>query len=190
MPKLCEKCGEAGDKKCAICKKVYYCCKAHQVEEWGSHRERCHSDWTVVFKGKIDDYWGQSESFSFQEPMSRKDKKALLGKDNAAANEFVRRLQKSMYLSNSVNLNNLKPWRCTRVAPPSVPNKPKCKGAIASGCVMHSAEMHMWIDQPEKQLVIEVSDNEIFPLCTDCVKIIFDNETLREVDRDGCAITV
>lgn len=41
-PNLCNVCGMKAPSHCSKCKKVYYCCRQHQVTDWhGEHKEIC-----------------------------------------------------------------------------------------------------------------------------------------------------
>ncbi len=40
--KLCRLCGVRAEEQCALCKKINYCSKEHQVLDWtGAHKEEC-----------------------------------------------------------------------------------------------------------------------------------------------------
>jgi len=39
--KLCVICGCRADKKCATCKKRWYCSRQHQILDWKTHKEQC-----------------------------------------------------------------------------------------------------------------------------------------------------
>lgn len=41
-PKLCYVCGIKAPSHCSKCKKVYYCCRKHQILHWQKgHKESC-----------------------------------------------------------------------------------------------------------------------------------------------------
>ena len=40
--KLCAVCEVSCKSKCQTCKKVYYCCREHQVSDWKEHKKICH----------------------------------------------------------------------------------------------------------------------------------------------------
>lgn len=43
--KTCQVCGILAPKHCAKCKKVNYCCRDHQVEDWkAGHKQKCSQD--------------------------------------------------------------------------------------------------------------------------------------------------
>ncbi len=39
--KLCAVCDASCKSKCQSCKKVYYCCREHQVSDWKEHKKIC-----------------------------------------------------------------------------------------------------------------------------------------------------
>jgi hypothetical protein len=40
--KLCAVCEASCKSKCQTCKKVYYCCREHQISDWKEHKKICH----------------------------------------------------------------------------------------------------------------------------------------------------
>lgn len=40
--KLCAVCEVSCKSKCQSCKKVYYCCREHQISDWKEHKKICH----------------------------------------------------------------------------------------------------------------------------------------------------
>ncbi|KAF9202511.1 hypothetical protein BGZ49_007338 [Haplosporangium sp. Z 27] len=43
VPNICKKCGGRTTKRCAKCKKIYYCSRECQTENWLEHRHTCHT---------------------------------------------------------------------------------------------------------------------------------------------------
>jgi len=37
----CELCGAPANLKCSKCRTTYYCCKDHQIQDWGRHKVMC-----------------------------------------------------------------------------------------------------------------------------------------------------
>ena len=172
--------------RCSKCKIVPYCSKECQLVDWNiGHRNECVSDWICTFSGSINDDWNSTSEFKYSRPLTRQETSDINSNDITVSNKRLESIQQSMYSDNKDNINQLCKWRCSKNPPDSILNRPQCNGIQAIGCVMHSAAINVIINPMKKELTIKVADNGIFPLCTQCIRNNFNNESLAVTGKGG-----
>ena len=189
----CNVCGVECKFRCSKCHTAYYCSVEHQKQEWATHKVKCKrlrsatdddedSDFTFEYTGNIDDGWGQSVEFCYSKPLSKRDKKDIMGDDAKKSEKTVSRLQEEMYQDNKESLNTLQEWRCCRDPAPPLVRPSRCGGVKAKCVVMWMSPCHIALQPRHKRVICRIPIG-LFPLCTECIRRNYDNDSLASTGK-------